>query len=73
MSALLEKELTTVSTDEGDHDLFAHYCRKQDIERSMFDGVEITALCGKKWRPSRDFARYPVCQECKDKFEGLAS
>lgn len=72
MSAgLLEKEKVTQSTDEGDHDLFAHYCRKSDIERSWFDGIEITALCGKKWRPSRDFARYPVCQGCKDILEGL--
>lgn len=65
MSDLLEKN-ETVTTDSGDHDLFAHYARKTDIERSLFEGVEITALCGKKWRPSRDFAKFPVCETCKD-------
>lgn len=56
-------------TDQGDHDLFAHYCRKTDIERWTFEGGEITALCGKKWRPSRDFAKHPVCPECKEVYE----
>lgn len=65
MSALLEKQKTVQVTDNGDHDLFAHYCNKKDIERSMFDGVRITALCGKKWRPSRDFTKFPVCKDCE--------
>lgn len=60
-----------VHTESGDHDLFAHYARKTDIERSMFEGVEITALCGKHWRPSRDFAAFPVCGTCKDIYEGM--
>jgi hypothetical protein len=67
---LLDQETTTVTTD-GDHDLFAHYARKTDLERSMFEGIEITALCGKKWRPSRDFAKFPVCPDCKAIFDTL--
>lgn len=65
MTDLLEQTDTT-TTDAGDHDLMSHYARKKDIERSMFEGVEITALCGKKWRPSRDFTKFPVCQTCQD-------
>lgn len=61
----------TVATDSGDHDLFSHYARKKDIERSMFEGVEITALCGKQWRPSRDFTKYPVCGTCREILEGI--
>ena len=61
----------TIDTDTGDHDTFAHYASKKDIERSMFEGVEITALCGKKWRPSKDFAKYPVCGTCKEIYDGL--
>lgn len=75
MSDVLEdvkEESVTIDTTNGDHDLFAHYARKLDIEKSMFEGVEITALCGKKWRPSRDFTKYPVCPTCKDIWEGLA-
>lgn len=66
MSDVIEKEDVRVTTEEGDHDLFAHYARKTDIEKSMFEGVHITALCGKQWRPSRDFTKFPVCPTCKD-------
>ena len=68
-------ELTTIPTfdvdtderlDEGDHDRFAHYVRKADITRAMVEGVEVVALCGKKWVPSRDPERYPVCPTCKE-------
>jgi len=58
-------------TDDGDHDKFAHYARKTDIERAVFEGVKIIALCGKKWRPEGDYTKYPVCPECKEKFESL--
>lgn len=70
---ILEEEKVTVDINNGDHDLFSHYAKKSDIERSMFDGVEITALCGKKWRPSRDFTQFPVCQTCKDILETYPS
>ena len=75
MSDVLEdvkEETVTIDTENGDHDLFAHYAKKTDIEKSMFDGVEITALCGKKWRPSRDFTKFPVCQTCKEIYDGLS-
>lgn len=68
-SDTLEKVVTT--TEAGDHDLFAHYARIKDIEKAIFDGVEITALCGKKWLPSRDYTKFPVCQTCKDIYDGL--
>lgn len=71
MSDVLEETVVTTSTEDGDHDLFAHYARKSDIERSMFEGVEITALCGKKWRPSRDFAKFPVCGTCKEIYDTM--
>lgn len=53
-------------TDEGDHDRFAHYVRKDDHMRGYVMGEEIEALCGKKWIPSRDPERYPVCPTCKE-------
>jgi hypothetical protein len=68
---VLEEEKVLSPVEPGDHDLFSHYASKKDIERSMFEGVEITALCGKKWRPSRDFTKFPVCQTCKDEYEKL--
>jgi Protein of unknown function (DUF3039) len=51
----------------GDHDRFAHYCRKDDVARAYITGEAIEALCGKKWVPSRDPSRYPVCPTCKER------
>jgi Protein of unknown function (DUF3039) len=53
------------STGDGDHDRFAHYVNKAAIVSSAVLGHEVEALCGKKWIPSRDPERYPVCPECK--------
>lgn len=57
--------------DDGDHDRFAHYVRKDKIMPSAIDGTAIRALCGKKWVPNRDPKKFPVCPECKDVFEKL--
>ncbi len=54
------------STGDGDHDRFAHYCKKGDVARAYVTGEAITALCGKKWVPTRDPSRYPVCPACKE-------
>ena len=54
-------------TDDGDHDRFAHYAKKADIARAYATGEPIVALCGKKWVPSRDPARYPVCPTCAER------
>ena len=58
-----------VTTDEGDHDRFAHYVwgknPKAMVTESMVTGVPIRALCGKKWLPSRDGSKYPVCPDCQ--------
>jgi len=51
---------------DGSHDRFAHYVKKADIVRSNVEGVEVVALCGKKWIPNRDPSRYPVCPTCKE-------
>ena len=53
-------------TDDGDHDRFSHYCKKADIVRAHVTGEAITALCGKKWVPTRDPSRFPVCPTCKE-------
>jgi len=56
-----------VDTDSGDHDRFAHYCKKADIVRALVTGEAITALCGKKWVPTRDPSRYPICPTCAER------
>lgn len=56
-------------TDTGDHDRFAHYVLGRDprakVTAAMVEGKPIRALCGKKWIPSRDPSRYPVCPDCQ--------
>lgn len=52
--------------DEGDHDRFAHYVRKSDLMKAYVDGEAIIALCGKRWTPTRDPERFPVCPTCKE-------
>lgn len=62
---VLKPQIT--STDEGDHDRFAHYVigGTAAILEAMVTGIPCEALCGKKWVPSRDPQRYPVCPECE--------
>lgn len=73
MSALEDIRIHTTTdttpTEPGDHDLFAHYITKTDMERAIFDGIPATALCGKTWLPTKDAKRYPVCVECEDLWE----
>jgi hypothetical protein len=54
-------------TDDGDHDRFAHYAKKSDIARAYVTGEAIVALCGKRWVPSRDPTRYPICPTCAER------
>ena len=52
------------STGDGEHDRFAHYVSKRDLERSRRRGTPVTALCGKRWKPDGDPSRYPMCPTC---------
>lgn len=65
------EETTTTITEDGDHDRFAHYFRRADLDAAFLEGAVITAICGKQDTPTRDFTKYPVCPTCKDIYEGL--
>ena len=58
-------------TDEGDHERFSHYVRKEKITEAMVSGKPVRALCGKKWVPSRDPEKFPICPTCKEIYDGL--
>ena len=68
---LVDEETRVVPTDEGDHERFAHYVRKDKILESAVEGTPVIALCGKVWVPNRDPGRFPVCPECKEIFESI--
>ena len=57
--------------DDGGHDRFSHYVKKDKIVESAVTGKAVRALCGKKWIPSRDPEKYPVCPVCKEIYDGL--
>lgn len=63
--------------DQGDHDRFAHYVFGKDagakVTEAMVTGTPVRALCGKRWVPTRDASRYPVCPECKEIKQALLS
>ena len=61
------EEVVPARIDEGDHDRFSHIVYpKSAVMEAMISGVPCTALCGKRWVPSRDPKRYPVCPTCKE-------
>lgn len=57
--------------DDGGHDRFSHYVKKEKIVESAVTGKAVKALCGKKWIPSRDPEKYPICPTCKEIHAGL--
>lgn len=67
----LTEERPDVRLDEGDHERFSHFVRKDKIVESAVTGEPVIALCGKVWVPSRDPNRYPVCPDCKKIYEGM--
>lgn len=67
----LEKLLDDQQLDEGDHERFSHYVKKDKIVESAVSGAPVRALCGKIWTPGRDPEKFPVCPECKKIYDGL--
>lgn len=72
-TAVLDRQLQEQeqTTDDGDHDRFAHYVRKDKVTQAALGGTPVIALCGKVWVPGRDPDKYPVCPECKEIYEGM--
>ena len=64
-------ETTEHFLDDGDHERLAQYVDKTAMTRSAVTGEAVTALCGKKWVPSRNPERFPVCPDCKKIYETL--
>lgn len=71
LDAELEELLREEQIDEGDHDRYSHYVKKDKILTSALSGKPVIALCGKVWVPGRDPEKFPVCPSCKDIYEKL--
>ena len=59
------------AVDDGDHERFSHYVKKDKILSSALSGKPVIALCGKVWVPGRDPEKFPVCPTCKEIYEKL--
>lgn len=65
-----ERTDTTPTTDDGDHEKFAHVVvPKSAVAEAYITGKAVTALCGKTWVPTRDPGRYQMCPTCKEILE----
>lgn len=67
----LEELLEGERTDDGDHDRFSHYVKKDKIVESAVTGKPVRALCGKKWLPNANPDRFPICPTCQEIYEKL--
>ena len=67
----LEKLLNEEQIEEGDHERFSHYVKKEQILESALTGKPVKVLCGKMWTPGRDPEKFPVCPTCKEIYEKL--
>ena len=71
----LERELEELveqqQIEDGDHERFSHYVKKEKILESAMSGKPVIALCGKVWTPGRDPQKFPVCPTCKEIYEKL--
>ena len=67
MSVIEAPTTSPVTTDEGDHERFAHVVvPAHAVTEAYITGSPITAVCGKVWVPSRAPEKYPVCPKCKE-------
>jgi hypothetical protein len=74
IDTLIDEQLETQHQEDlesGDHERFSHYVKKDKIVESAVSGKPVTALCGKRWVPSRDPKKFPICPTCKEIHAGL--
>lgn len=67
MSLIESPTVSPITTDDGDHEKFAHVVvPASKVTEAYILGTPVTAVCGKTWVPSRSPEKYPVCPECRD-------
>lgn len=50
---------------------FAHQTPATSLKSGLVHGMEVRALCGARFTPSRDPLRYPPCAECETIYQNL--
>lgn len=78
MTSRTEQRPAPVRTDAGDRERYAHIIWRKaggaaaSVTEARVLGIPLEALCGKRWVPSRDPERFPVCPTCKERAEAMA-
>ena len=72
-TAYVTETNTDITTDNGEHDRFAHYVPKEQATEAFVNGWPVIALCGKVWVPSRDPEKFPICPTCKELYAELGN
>lgn len=67
----IERNPVRDHSEPGDGDKFSHYVERNALMEAMVNGTPTVALCGKKWVPTRDGMKFPICPECKEVWESL--
>ncbi len=70
MTQMATEQITREQVAEpGDSEKMAHYVRASELADALVFGTAIEALCGKMWVPFRNPENFPVCPDCRDKWE----
>ena len=65
------QSISDLKVDDGDHEKFSHYVKKDQIVESAVTGKPVIALCGKVWVPNRDPQKFPICPQCQEIYNKL--
>jgi hypothetical protein len=49
----------------------AHIVSKYEVMNGYINGVEVVALCGHRFIPTRDPNKFPNCESCKDMLQHM--
>lgn len=63
--SMIANEFDHKIDDSDDPEMFSHYVNKDDIVESAVTGKIVRALCGKRWKPSKNPEKFPVCPDCQ--------
>ena len=65
MSSTLAPLPVLDDVDTGNGPKVSHYAPKNQVTEAYVMGTEITAICGRRFVPSRNPDGLPICPECK--------
>lgn len=69
--SIIQEENKVKDDDADDHERMSHYVNKEDIVRAATVGAAVYAICGKKWKPSKNPENYPICGTCKEIYQKM--